>query len=72
MTKRRVLELIPVLGSQLAGDVSHKPCGKNVKNVKKRWFLHLRFCCVGSTVTVLKTSQINTTLATSHNYNYRK
>jgi len=34
MTKRRVLELIPVLGSQLAGDVSHKPCGKNVKNVK--------------------------------------
>jgi len=23
--ERRVLELIPVLGSQLAGDVSHKP-----------------------------------------------
>jgi len=25
MTERRVLELIPVLGSQPAGDVSHKP-----------------------------------------------
>jgi len=24
--KPRVLELIPVLGSQPAGDVSHKPC----------------------------------------------
>jgi len=35
MTKRRVLELIPVLGSQLAGDMSHKPCGKNVKKRKK-------------------------------------
>jgi len=26
--ERRVLELIPVLGSQLAGDVSHKPGGR--------------------------------------------
>ena len=26
--KRRVLELIPVLGSQPAGDVSHKPGGR--------------------------------------------
>jgi len=25
ITERRVLELIPVLGSQPAGDVSHKP-----------------------------------------------
>jgi len=25
MTERRVLELIPVLGSQPAGDVSHEP-----------------------------------------------
>ena len=25
ITERRVPELIPVLGSQLAGDVSHKP-----------------------------------------------
>jgi len=28
ITERRVPELIPVLGSQPAGDVSHKPCGK--------------------------------------------
>jgi len=28
ITERRVPELIPVLGSQLAGDVSHKPCGR--------------------------------------------
>ena len=28
ITKRRVLELIPVLGSQPAGDVSHKPGGR--------------------------------------------
>ena len=28
ITKRRVPELIPVLGSQLAGDVSHKPGGR--------------------------------------------
>jgi len=28
ITKRRVLELIPVLGSQSAGDVSHKPIGR--------------------------------------------
>jgi len=28
ITERRVLELIPVLGSQPAGDVSHKPGGK--------------------------------------------
>jgi len=28
ITKRRVPELIPVLGSQLAGDVSHKPDGR--------------------------------------------
>ena len=28
ITKRRVPELIPVLGSQPAGDVSHKPGGK--------------------------------------------
>jgi len=27
-TERRVLELIPILGSQLAGDVSHKPGGR--------------------------------------------
>jgi len=27
MTERRVLERIPVLGSQPAGDVSHKPGG---------------------------------------------
>ena len=27
ITERRVPELIPVLGSQLAGDVSHKPGG---------------------------------------------
>ena len=27
-TERRVPELIPVLGSQLAGDVSHKPGGR--------------------------------------------
>jgi len=27
-TKRRVPELIPVLGSQPAGDVSHKPGGR--------------------------------------------
>ena len=27
-TERRVLELIPVLGSQPAGDVSHKPGGR--------------------------------------------
>jgi len=27
ITERRVLELIPVLGSQPAGDVSHKPGG---------------------------------------------
>jgi len=26
--ERRVPELIPVLGSQLAGDVSHKPSGR--------------------------------------------
>jgi len=28
ITERRVLELIPVLGSQLAGAVSHKPGGR--------------------------------------------
>jgi len=28
ITKCRVLELIPVLGSQPAGDVSHKPGGR--------------------------------------------
>jgi len=28
ITERRVSELIPVLGSQPAGDVSHKPGGK--------------------------------------------
>jgi len=28
ITQRRVLELIPVLGSQPAGDVSHKPGGR--------------------------------------------
>ena len=28
ITRRRVLELIPVLGSQPAGDVSHKPGGR--------------------------------------------
>jgi len=28
ITERRVLELILVLGSQLAGDVSHKPGGR--------------------------------------------
>ena len=28
ITERRVLELIPVLVSQLAGDMSHKPCGR--------------------------------------------
>jgi len=28
ITERRVPELIPVLGSQSAGDVSHKPCGR--------------------------------------------
>jgi len=28
ITEYRVPELIPVLGSQPAGDVSHKPCGR--------------------------------------------
>ena len=28
ITERRVAELIPVLGSQPAGDVSHKPGGR--------------------------------------------
>jgi len=28
IAERRVLELIPVLGSQPAGDVSHKPSGR--------------------------------------------
>jgi len=28
ITERRVLELIPVLGSQPAGDASHKPGGR--------------------------------------------
>ena len=28
ITERRVLELVPVLGSQPAGDVSHKPGGR--------------------------------------------
>ena len=28
IAKRRVLELIPVLGSQPTGDVSHKPGGR--------------------------------------------
>ena len=28
ITERRVLELIPVLGGQPAGDVSHKPGGR--------------------------------------------
>ena len=28
ITERRVPELIPVHGSQPAGDVSHKPCGR--------------------------------------------
>jgi len=28
IAERRVPELIPVLGSQPAGDVSHKPCGR--------------------------------------------
>ena len=28
IAERRVPELIPVLGSQSAGDVSHKPCGR--------------------------------------------
>ena len=28
ITDCRVPELIPVLGSQPAGDVSHKPCGR--------------------------------------------
>jgi len=28
IAERRVPELIPVLGSQLAGDVSHKPSGR--------------------------------------------
>jgi len=28
ITERRVLELIPVLGSQPAGDMSHKPDGR--------------------------------------------
>ena len=28
ITERRVPELIPVLGGQPAGDVTHKPCGR--------------------------------------------
>jgi len=28
ITERRVLELIPVLGSQPAGDMSHEPTGR--------------------------------------------
>jgi len=28
ITERRVPELIPVLGSQPAGEMSHKPCGR--------------------------------------------
>ena len=32
ITERRVPELIPVLGSQPAGDVSHKPGGRFVDN----------------------------------------
>jgi len=28
ITERRVAELIPILCSQIAGDVSHKPCGR--------------------------------------------
>jgi len=31
ITERRVPELIPILGNQPAGDVSHKPGGKKVK-----------------------------------------
>jgi len=43
-TKRRVPELIPVLGSQLAGDVSHKASGR----------LQLLFARPAVTVTAVK------------------
>jgi len=49
ITKRRVLELIPVLGSQPAGDVSHKPDGR----------LPLLFARPAVTATTLKRAATN-------------
>ena len=49
ITKRRVLELIPVLGSQPAGDVNHKPDGR----------LPLLFARPAVTATTLKRAATN-------------
>jgi len=51
ITERRVPELIPVLGSQPAGDVSHKPGGK----------LPLLFARPTVTTTTLKKAATNFT-----------
>jgi len=49
VTERRVPELIPVLGSQPAGDVSHKPGGR----------LPLRSARPAVTLTTLKSAATN-------------
>jgi len=42
ITKRRVAELIPVFGSQLAGDVSHKLAGIGCHSFSPGLQLHLK------------------------------
>ena len=49
ITERRVPELIPVLGSQPAGDVSHKPGGR----------LSLLFARPAVTLAILKRAATN-------------
>ena len=56
ITERRVPELIPVLGSQPPGDVSHKPSGRlpllsarpavTPATLKKAAKLAAKFCCL--------------------------
>ena len=53
-TERRVPKLIPVLGSQPAGDVSHKPGGRPpllsarpaVTPATLKWSATYQFCCL--------------------------
>ena len=51
ITERTVPELIPVLGSQPAGDVSHKPDGR-LPLLSERGLLRYQFCCLVNRGTV--------------------
>ena len=51
ITERTVPQLIPVLGSQPAGDVSHKPDGR-LPLLSERGLLRYQFCCLVNRGTV--------------------